>query len=89
MTWITTGATQAPARSAATPPMPNASKNEPLPEDSPANRLWKREKSMVKTSNIASASAMKSRAMPRLNQGEALIVPKVPADRITTRPSTP
>ena len=89
MTWITTGATQAPARSAATPPMPNASRNEPRPEAPPARRLWKREKSIVMTSNIASVSTMKSAAMPRLNQGEALIVPKVPAVRITTRPSTP
>ena len=88
-TWITTGATQAPASSAATPPMPNASRNEPRPGDPSAMRPWKREKSIVTTSNIARVSTTKSSAMPRLNQGEELMVPKVPAVRITTRPSTP
>ena len=51
--------------------------------------LEKREKSIAMTSNIASASTTNSTAMPRLNQGDALIVPNVPAVRITTRPSTP
>jgi hypothetical protein len=41
------------------------------------------------TSNIASASATNSAAMPRLNHGEALIVPNVLAVRITISPSTP
>ena len=76
-TWITTGATHAPASSAATrahgegqhdrcrgsTPMPT------LPEN--------REKSIVDTSNIASASTTNSTAMPRLNHGEELIVPNV------------
>jgi hypothetical protein len=88
MTWITTGATHAPASSAATPPIPKASRNEPRLPPAPM-RDWNREKSMVITSNIASARNTKSTAMPRLNQGEALIVPKVPAVRITTSPSTP
>ena len=57
------------------------------------NHTWtlleKREKSISKTSNIASASATNNAAMPRLNQGEALMVPKVLAVSTTTRPSTP
>ena len=36
-TWITTGATQAPASNAATPPMPNASRKEPCPEAPPGD----------------------------------------------------
>ena len=35
------------------------------------------------TSNIASASTTNSAAIPRLNQGDALIVPNVPAVRMT------
>ena len=69
--------------------MPNATGREPAPCGPPVNRLWKREKSMARRSNIASASTTKSSAMPRLNQGDALIVPKVPAVRMTTSPSTP
>ena len=38
---------------------------------------------------MASASTTKSSAMPRLNHGDALIVPKVPAVRMTISPSTP
>ena len=41
------------------------------------------------TSNIARPSNTKSTAMAILNQGDALIVPNVPAVRMTTRPSTP
>ena len=52
-------------------------------------RLEKREKSIVMTSNIARPSTTNSTAMPALNQGDELIVPNVPAVRMTTRPSTP
>ena len=87
-TWITTGATHAPASSAATAPIVNARPK--LPRAPPEPTLPpKREKSISKTSNIASASAMKSTAMPRLNQGDALMVPNVLAVSTTTRPSTP
>jgi hypothetical protein len=51
--------------------------------------LEKREKSIVMTSNIASASTTNNTKMPRLNQGDALIVPNVPAVRITIKPRTP
>ncbi len=44
---------------------------------------------MVMTSNMAIVSTTKSSAMPRLNHGEALMVPNVPAVRITISPSTP
>jgi hypothetical protein len=88
-TWITTGATQAPASSAATAPMPNASMTVPRLCWLNWMRLEKREKSIEITSNIASASTTKSPAMPRLNQGEALIVPNVPAVSTTASPSTP
>ena len=44
---------------------------------------------MMITSNIARPSTTNSTAMPRLNHGDALMVPKVPAVRMTTRPSTP
>ena len=44
---------------------------------------------MVKTSNMASASRTKTTAMATLNQGDALIVPNVPAVKMTMRPSTP
>ena len=87
-TWRTTGATQAPARSAATAPMPNARPKEPRLPPVP-NPAEKREKSMVKRSNIARPSTTNNAAMPALNQGEELIVPKLPAVRMTTVPSTP
>ena len=44
---------------------------------------------MTMTSNIASARTTNNAAMPRLNQGLALMVPNVPAVRMTTRPRTP
>ena len=47
------------------------------------------EKSISNTSNIASASATNSTAMPRLNHGDALMVPNVLAVSTTTRPRTP
>ena len=47
------------------------------------------ERSMVMRSNIASPSTMNNSAIARLNHGDELIVPKVPAVRITTSPSTP
>src|SRR5215203_423424 len=87
-TWMTTGATHAPASRAAMPPMVNASTNVPRGEAG-FMPLEKREKSISNTSNIASASATKSTAMPTLNQGDALSVPNVPAVRMTSRPSTP
>jgi hypothetical protein len=43
----------------------------------------------MKTSNIASASTTNTAAMARLNHGEALMVPKVPAVSTTISPSTP
>ena len=87
-TWITTGATHAPASNAATPPMVKASITEPRLD--PVPRLAEYlEKSISKTSNIASARATNNTAMPRLNHGEALMVPKVCAERITISPSTP
>ena len=75
--------------SAAIPPIANARTNDPRPASPNRKLLEKREKSIVITSNIASASATNSTAIPRLNQGEALIVPNVPAVRMTIRPSTP
>ncbi len=69
--------------------MPNASASEPrLPPPVPSDEE-NREKSMVNTSNIASASTAKTSAIATLNQGEELMVPKVPAVRITITPSTP
>ena len=53
------------------------------------NAVEKREKSISSTSNIARPSTTNSTAMPTLNQGDALMVPKVPAVRITISPSTP
>ena len=88
-TWMTTGATHAPARSAATAPITNATTNVPRDDSATLRPLEKREKSIVMTSNIASESATNSTKMPRLNQGDALIVPNVPAVRITITPSTP
>ncbi|MNC91439.1 hypothetical protein D3C83_77050 [compost metagenome] len=44
---------------------------------------------MTSTSNIARASTTNNTAIPALNHGDALIVPKVPAVSITTSPSTP
>ena len=61
-------------------PLPDA----PAPTD-PANR----EKSIVTTSNIASASTAKTIAIETLNQGEALMVPNVLAVVMTITPSTP
>ena len=46
--------------------------------------LEKREKSIAMTSNIARPSTTNSSAIPTLNQGDELIVPNVPAVRITT-----
>ena len=86
---MTTGATQAPASSAATAPMPNARRKVPRLSSPKRMRLDHREKSSVITSNIASASTTNSAAIARLNQGDALIAPNVPAVRMTTRPSTP
>ena len=87
-TWITTGATHAPASKAATPPMVNASITEPRLDPVPTFAEYL-EKSISNTSNIANASATNNTAMPRLNHGEALMVPNVCADRITIKPSTP
>ena len=86
---MTTGATQAPASSAATPPMLNARRKLPRPAPPMLNRFENLEKSIVITSNIASASTTKIAAMPMLNQGDALMVPNVPAVRMTMRPRTP
>ena len=87
-TWMTTGATHAPASSAATAPMLKASAKLPLLDEVPRlPAYW--EKSICSTSNIASARTKKRTAIPRLNQGDELIVPKVPAVRITTRPIAP
>jgi hypothetical protein len=87
-TWITTGATHAPASSAATPPMVKASITEPRLDPVPT-LAENFEKSISNTSNIASASATNRTAMPRLNHGDELMVPNVCADRITISPSTP
>ena len=86
---MTTGATQAPASSAATAPIPNATRNDPLSVRPIVSFDCQREKSMASTSNIASPSTTNSAAMAKLNQGEELIVPKVPAVRMTTRPRMP
>ena len=87
-TWITTGATQAPASRAETAPMVNASIT--LPRwPPPAKCVEYFEKSMNRTSNIARPSTTKRTAMPRLNHGDELIVPNVPAVRITTSPRMP
>ena len=75
---MTTGATQAPASSAATAPITNARPNVPrlvgfcIP-------LEKREKSMSITSNIARPeSDEQRRRCARLNHGDELMVPNVP-----------
>ena len=87
---MTTGATHAPASSAAIAPMPNASATMTLcPIHSLPADPAKREKSIVSTSNIASASTTKTIAIARLNHGEALIVPNVLAVVMTMTPSTP
>ena len=70
-------------------PMLNASHSVPRPVSPRRRPLLKRVKSTMITSNIARPSTTKSAAMPRLNQGDALIVPKVPAVRMTITPSTP
>ena len=70
-------------------PMPNASQKEPRLDGPMFIRLEKREKSMVTRSNMARPRTANSAAIARLNQGEELIVPKVPVVRMTTRPSTP
>ena len=70
-------------------PMPKASASEPRFAPPVPTDAEKREKSIVKTSNMASARATKTSAIARLNQGEALMVPNVPAVRMTTTPSTP
>ena len=44
---------------------------------------------MDTTSNIASPSTTNSPAMLKLNQGDELIVPNVPAVRMTTKPRVP
>ena len=44
---------------------------------------------MARTSNMASPSTTNNAAIPKLNHGEALIVPNVPAVRLTTSPSVP
>ena len=85
---MTTGATHAPASRAATAPMLNASTN--VPECAAGlKRLERLEKSIMMTSNIASPRTMNSAAIARLNHGDELIVPNVPAVRTTTRPRTP
>ena len=90
MTWMTTGATQAPASSAATPPSAKATRNDPLPPGPPRfTALWKREKSMVTMSNMARPRTTNSAAIARLNHGDALIVPNVPAVRMTASPRPP
>ena len=89
MTWMTTGATHAPASRAATAPMPNATTNDPARLVPAANRACSREKSMARTSNIASPRTTNSAAIPTLNQGDELIVPNEPAVRMTPSPSTP
>ena len=85
---MTTGATQAPASSAAIAPMLNASSTLPR-VPLPVNRVEYREKSISRTSNIASPRTTNSIAIPRLNHGDELIVPNVPAVRMTISPSTP
>ena len=89
MTWMTTGATHAPASRAATAPMPNATRNDPAWGEEAANRDCSREKSMARTSNIASPRTTNSAAIPTLNHGDELIVPNEPAVRMTTSPRTP
>ncbi len=71
------------------PPIVNATSRVPRLESLTVNPLENREKSITMTSNIASDSATNSAAMPPLNQGDELIVPNVPAVRMTTRPRTP
>src|ERR1700730_4248379 len=88
-TSTTTGATHAPASRAAMPPIVNATSSVPRLESLTVNPLENREKSITMTSNIASDSTTNSTAMPALNQGDELMVPNVPAVRMTTRPSTP
>ena len=85
---MTTGATHAPASSADTAPIVNASAR--LPRLAPGVKpLEYFEKSIIRTSNIARPSTTNSAAMPRLNHGELLIVPNDPAVSTTTRPMTP
>ena len=68
--------------------MLNAMTNVPL-RALGVNLVDRLEKSMMSTSNMASASTTKRIAMPRLNHGDELMVPNVPAVRMTMRPSTP
>jgi hypothetical protein len=70
-------------------PMPNASRKVPRLSCANVIRLDRREKSTVTTSNIARPSTTNSAAIARLNQGDELIVPNVPAVRMTMRPSAP
>ena len=86
---MTTGATHAPASNAATAPMTNATATLPRFDGSAPIEPEKRDRSISKTSNIASASATKITAIATLNHGEALIVPNVPAVMITITPRTP
>ena len=55
----------------------------------PTNPLEYLEKSISRTSNIARPSTTNRIAMPRLNQGEELIVPNVLAVRIAMSPRIP
>ena len=64
------------------PPIMNASAKLPRLAPPPWKLLEKREKSISKMSNIASASSTNTRAIATLNQGEAFSVPNVPAVRI-------
>src|SRR5437764_6709687 len=86
---MTTGATQAPASSAAMAPMLNASQKVPRLSGPNRIRLDHREKSSDTTSNIARPSTTNSTAIATLNQADELIAPNVPAVKITTNPSTP
>ena len=85
---MTTGATQAPASRAATAPMLNA-RTKSRCRACGLNAVENREKSISKTSNIASARPTKSTAMARLNHADAFNVPNVPAVRIDDHAETP
>ena len=67
-------------------PMVNASHNVPRPVSPRRRPLRNRVKSTMITSNIARPSTTKSAAMPRLNHGDELIAPNVPAVRMTITP---
>ena len=85
----TTGATHAPARSAAIAPMLKARIRVPRLWSCARNPLEKREKSITSRSNIARPRTMKRAAIPRLNHGDELMVPNVPAVKMTMSPRTP